>query len=1011
MADVFISYSRRNSDFARRLAGQLTRMHKESWVDWEDIPLTAPNWWEEIKAGIANADNFIFIMSPESMASVVCNMELDYAFELNKRIIPVVYREVHTQAAFATIADFEPDEAMAERLAGHDPLVIARDNWHRISHINWAFFRESDDFDEAFEQLVKTVETDLEYVKAHTRYLVRAQEWERKAKRPDLLLFGEEIDLAEAWLQTGQQYAASAAAGGTVDVVNPVPQPLHMAYITASRQADERRRRIARSTQVILVTLVAALLIGGGIAASIITTTNETIAAGETQIAAANRANTQSAQLRLDAEDYATSLQIAAQAQDVRADTPFIGLRLAYEASLIDTPPRTQRILADLAYAPGARLRFEGAEYPMMSLAPSPDGRLLVTAHCGFIEFFDCTGAAGELRLWDAATGELLRRFDTQRGIVSVAFSPDGTQVVSGSLANIDNAAEMILWDVETGEIAQQYEIPQYSVQALAFSPDGVTLAAAMGNPNLVDEVGQLLLYEVATGDLVREFEIQSGSIQSVAFSPDGQFILSGAEAGDFENAGAILLWEAATGDMVRRYEGHTGGVVSHVAFSPDGAALVAGAIDEIFLWDTASGALQQRFVGHAETINSVAFAPNGEQIASAGAGGEIILWDTETGNILERLTGHDSAISDIAFVPQDGRLISASFDDTAFVWDGRHGALLRQLDLGESVDVVAYSPLGDTFLTASGFGDSVIAIWDAETGRLQRELIGSARFLNAAIFSPDGAMVATGAGFQAAGELLLWDVATGAIIRRYEGHTQDVNSIAFSPDGTLLLSGAGQPTLPTPPGELFLWDVATGEYQSLNAAAQHPEAVNRVAFSPDGTTFISGAGDGAIILWDAATATPIQQLALEEVFIASMDYHPDGNIVAIAASDTVRLWDIPTGAITGILRSSFLHDVAFSPDGETLISVGQDQRVMMWEVASGEIIRAVEVHGDAVGSVAFAPDGKTFITGSSDETAILWRNDGLQDLQQWALANRYMPELTCAQRDIFGLPPCLEAD
>jgi formylglycine-generating enzyme required for sulfatase activity len=252
MSDVFISYSRKNTPFARRLLDKLILVGKDAWVDWEGIPLTSPNWWSEIKTGIEGADNFVLILSPDSMASVVCNMELDYAIDLNKRIVPVIYRDVETRDAFASIADFTPDEAMEERLAGKDPLIIARDNWQRLSHINWVFFRDEDDFDAAFETLVTTVDTDLEYVKAHTRYLIRAQEWERENQRADLLLFGGEIDRAEAWLQKAEGYAAAAraSAGEKELVVNPLPQTLHHDYIRISRDEDMRRRRLLRNLRI-----------------------------------------------------------------------------------------------------------------------------------------------------------------------------------------------------------------------------------------------------------------------------------------------------------------------------------------------------------------------------------------------------------------------------------------------------------------------------------------------------------------------------------------------------------------------------------------------------------------------------------------------------------------------------------------------------------------------------------------------------------------------------------------
>lgn len=285
MSDVFISYSRRNSDFARRLIGRLTRTGKDAWVDWEGIPLTAPNWWSEIKSGIEAADSFVFIMTPDSMASVVCNLELDYAIELNKRIIPIAHVDIETRDAFASIADYKPDDAMQQRLQGKDPLLIARNNWQHLSHINWIFFRESDDFDAGFAQLIETVDTNLDYVKAHTRYLTRATEWQRENQRADLLLFGEEIDRAETWLSQAKTYATQKDADKTA-VVNPLAQPLHREYIQASRAADRRRRRLVRSAQISIAVLIIVLVTGALIGSSIVAQTQREVDAANTRLTA-----------------------------------------------------------------------------------------------------------------------------------------------------------------------------------------------------------------------------------------------------------------------------------------------------------------------------------------------------------------------------------------------------------------------------------------------------------------------------------------------------------------------------------------------------------------------------------------------------------------------------------------------------------------------------------------------------------------------------------------------------
>src|SRR5262245_13396453 len=131
MADVFISYSRTNNIFARRLVDALTAKQRESWVDWDGIPYSVV-WWHVICGGIDNADNFIIIVSPDSLASEVCNKEVDYAFQKHKRIIPVVYQAVDERQIAGEWFE-QPWEQ------------TARANWMELKKLNWLFFRDTDD--------------------------------------------------------------------------------------------------------------------------------------------------------------------------------------------------------------------------------------------------------------------------------------------------------------------------------------------------------------------------------------------------------------------------------------------------------------------------------------------------------------------------------------------------------------------------------------------------------------------------------------------------------------------------------------------------------------------------------------------------------------------------------------------------------------------------------------------------------------------------------------------------
>ena len=152
MPEVFISYSRKDKDFVASLHQALAEQQRETWLDTKDIPPTA-EWLKEIFGAIEAADTFVFVISPDGILSEVCQQEIMHALKHHKRIIPVVRREV-------------------------DPKIVPEP----ITKLNWLFFRDHDNFDASFQALVKAINTDLEYVRAHTRFLTKAIDWETKGQ-------------------------------------------------------------------------------------------------------------------------------------------------------------------------------------------------------------------------------------------------------------------------------------------------------------------------------------------------------------------------------------------------------------------------------------------------------------------------------------------------------------------------------------------------------------------------------------------------------------------------------------------------------------------------------------------------------------------------------------------------------------------------------------------------------------------------------------------------------------
>ena len=201
--EVFISYSRKDKEFVRRLDEELKRRDREAWVDWEGIP-PGDTWEKTIYGAIEATHTFIFVLTPDSIAYEVCGKEIAHAAANNKRLVPIVHRDV--------AADNVPKS---------------------LGELNWIFFRESDDFEEATGKLISALDTGLKWVRVHTRLLTRAIEWNTNGRNNSFALRGEDLRSAERWL---------AEAGAQKE---RQPTALQTEYIIASRKAAARRQRIA----------------------------------------------------------------------------------------------------------------------------------------------------------------------------------------------------------------------------------------------------------------------------------------------------------------------------------------------------------------------------------------------------------------------------------------------------------------------------------------------------------------------------------------------------------------------------------------------------------------------------------------------------------------------------------------------------------------------------------------------------------------------------------------------
>ncbi|MBA4385779.1 MAG: hypothetical protein C0410_13665, partial [Anaerolinea sp.] len=215
MTDVFLSYSRKDTNSVKELFDSLGARKREVWIDLHGIEYSS-KWWEEICAGIDGADNFVLIVSQNSLESLFCHREINHALKHNKRIIPFLIMPVDEKAMFRVWQN-DPELSKYEQLT--------RENWESIQSIQWIDFTQIKNIEKGVDALLETVDTDPERVKLHTRLLLRMRDWEGTGRNPSGLLRGDELDLYEKWFADSKQKETP-----------PHPTEEQEAYITESRR-------------------------------------------------------------------------------------------------------------------------------------------------------------------------------------------------------------------------------------------------------------------------------------------------------------------------------------------------------------------------------------------------------------------------------------------------------------------------------------------------------------------------------------------------------------------------------------------------------------------------------------------------------------------------------------------------------------------------------------------------------------------------------------------------------
>jgi WD40 repeat protein len=639
------------------------------------------------------------------------------------------------------------------------------------------------------------------------------------------------------------------------------------------------------------------------------------------------------------------------------------------------------------------------------SLAPtfSADGRQFLVGN-----------SLGTVRLWDVASGRLIRSFVPKRPDDRQYVTGIGTSAKADLVVSNDRYGTISIWRASTGQLLRTLENRDDDAQrAFAFTSDGKRVVSANRN--------EIKVWDTATWRITRTHKL--GAIgdekgREVAFSPDAAYALihetdlrstgQGPPQGPLQPPLLASLVEVQTGRALWSLQGDAA-AIGAAAFSPDGASVAAsyptipggGATagkHAIRLIEAKTGKQLRAFDGHTADISSLSFSQDGARMVSVGVDGSLKIWEVRSGRELQEATvpvsrKADDNSTELLLAPGGAHL--ATWDENEYwsIWETQTGRMVGKLGtpLG-AVRLISMVPRSQV-LRAANFIDSAGAInsWDLQTGRLVGTVPVQAAsgfhsgYSTKIAFSPDGALAVTGSGNDETDEknpsgsnpLTIWDVASGTVVRTLAGHPKQTAALAFSPDGQSILSAGGD-------GSATLWNVADGRVRwttQFPTSADLPDggAYECAAFSLNGDRVLLGGNDG-VRLFDAKTGNLIRFYAQPDAYgISAVAFSPDGRRMIASNGDwdnNAAIFDVQTGARLRTLKghSKLVFSVAYSPDGSKVLTGGYDGTARIWNAATGAQLNLLRLDSaSGVRNVQFSSDGTRAFTGHLDGSIAIW--------------------------------------
>ncbi|MEM7349267.1 MAG: hypothetical protein AAF657_00580 [Acidobacteriota bacterium] len=628
--------------------------------------------------------------------------------------------------------------------------------------------------------------------------------------------------------------------------------------------------------------------------------------------------------------------------------------------------------------------------FPGHHAAITPDGNLIATGTAFFL------AEEGDLRLFDAHTGELLKAWDS--GPVRVLqVSDDGSLLLMGG-----HRGEVKVYSLPEGELLHDWKTPGREwMTSVSASSDHRIIAATSTSGGVVWEpaterrrtlrghsnwVGQLLLgpsanwavtashdgtarvWDVGTGRSKAKLD-HGAKINDLALSPDGTVAVTGGEDG------RVVLWKVPSGEAIRAIEL---GIeqITDVEFSPDGQYVAAGMIrPAAALIDLHTGEIVRRLAARAFSSH-LAFSRDGSRLAVGCCSG-VSLYEPKSGSAGLRINPRRHPIQALAFSTDGQRLLASLYGHGTTVWE--LGAATPPMRVeGSRAQWLGASLL---FLSGGECCGGAYTLWQAEGQSHVAELTHDQPISTVAA-AADGSVIATAAED---GRVHLWDGRSGAMLSVLNGPRAQAKSLAVAPQGRFVAAG-------TTGGSLVLWrDLAPEPWKIVHH--EETRSVTHLALSAESELLVSAPIDAKrISVWDLASGAKRRKLEGLSAQVGSFDFLPGGErlLVGLTGRAEAELWDLRRGrsqTLSG--HRDGITSVDAGRNGRRLLTGSEDRSVRLWDLSRDEQSKRFDGLLDWATAVALDPAGRFVAAGDHDGRVVLWeRETGRELVHLFALPN-----------------------